>query len=222
MLVFDLDGTLSDPGEGICRCVNHALSLHGETEADHAQIKALIGGQLDEIFKALVPEERAVNMEKLISDYRGRMKSVGYAENELYGGMATLLEKLREESVPMGVCTSKRKDIAEQVLAYLKIEHCFQFVSGGDVGIHKGSQLAKLLQEQRIDGRAVMVGDRSMDVLAAKENKLCAIGVTWGFGSRSELADAGADFVVAAVDDIERAYGEAQDSWAASRQDCSH
>ncbi|MEM7691275.1 MAG: HAD hydrolase-like protein [Pseudomonadota bacterium] len=210
MLVFDLDGTLSDPGEGICRCVNHALSLQGEPQADHEQIKALIGGQLDDIFRALLPVDHAVNMERLVSDYRDRMKSVGYSENELYAGIRAFLEKMREESVPMGVCTSKRKDIAEQVLAYLEIAHCFQFVSGGDVGIHKGAQLAQLLQEQRIDRQAVMVGDRSMDVRAAKENELRAVGVTWGFGTSEELADAGADFVATAVDDIEGAYRAAQ------------
>lgn len=116
---------------------------------------------------------------------------MGYSENQLYAGIPEALEALATANVPMGLCTSKRADFAENILKMFSLRQHFQFLSGGDIGVLKRQQLATLLEAQRISASSVMVGDRAVDVESAKANGLRSVGVLWGHGSEGEVTRAG-------------------------------
>ncbi|MEM8491786.1 MAG: HAD-IA family hydrolase [Pseudomonadota bacterium] len=210
-VVFDLDGTLSDPAYGIAACVNYALREQDLAQAQQPAISALIGFPLDDIFRRLLSHENSdrgdrdvrADIDALVISYRERMTRIGYTENDLYPGVARLLQKLKEAGFRMGICTSKRTDIALQVLRYLQIEHYFGFVSGADVGVRKGQQLASLLHEGQISTNSVMVGDRASDIEAAAEVGVFSLGVLWGFGSQSELSAAKPDYIASEAPQIQ-------------------
>lgn len=194
-LVFDLDGTISDPSLGIGRCFNYALTSHGFNEVSETQVAATIGPPLDEAFSDLCPGVDQATILSLIRKYRERYADVGYTENHIYPDVAELLLTLYESGLQMGVCTSKRRDFAEKILSLFEVLPYFRFVDGGDVGIKKHDQLAGLLHRQEIDGSAIMIGDRAVDITAAKFNGLRSVGVLWGFGNLGELQKAGADVI---------------------------
>ena len=101
-----------------------------------------------------------------------------------------------DAGVALGVCTSKRVDFAERILDHFGVRRHFAFVSGGDMGIRKAGQLAALLRDGVIDGDATMVGDRAIDIVAAKANGLRSVGVLWGHGGFAELRDADPDVLL--------------------------
>ena len=186
-LIFDLDGTISDPSVGITRCFNHALKCHGFAQVSTEVIQHEIGPPLDQTFRKLTGVTSEAGIGTLISSYRERYSDVGYAENTVYSQIPDALRQFRDRGVKMGVCTSKRADFAERILALFDLGDLFEFVDGGDIGISKQAQLHGLLQSKLIDKDALMIGDRSIDVLSARGNGLQAIGVLWGFGDYQEL-----------------------------------
>lgn len=186
-LIFDLDGTISDPSLGIVRCANHALSSCGFPTAEPERVQNLIGPPLDTLFRSLTPGLSDTDVTKLVAVYRERYSEVGYSENELYPDIVTTIARLSESGLRLGVCTSKRADFAQRILELFEIQRYFSFIDGGDVGITKGTQLQRLKECGEIDERAIMVGDRAVDIVAASTNSLSSIGVLWGFGDRAEL-----------------------------------
>ncbi len=201
-LVFDLDGTLSDPSVGIARCLNHALQAHGFPPFPDSVLAAEIGPPLDEIFLKLVPGCDRGTMESLVAKYRERYASVGFSENELYPGIPAALESLAASGLRLGVCTSKLASYSRKILSFFGILERFAFVDGGDIGVRKSTQLAGLLEREGIDASAVMIGDRSVDIEAAHENGLRSVGVLWGFGSPEEIESARPTFVVSSVGEL--------------------
>lgn len=201
-LVLDLDGTISDPSLGISRCINHALQTHGLTTVSEKHVAKEIGPPLDEMFLKLVPEVSAADIPALVSTYRQRYSDIGYSENFIYPNIVSVLEKLHESDLRLGVCTSKRQDFAERILALFGLSRLFAFVDGGDIGITKETQLAQLLNRSAIDGDAIMVGDRAVDVASAAANDLRSIGVLWGFGSYAELTQASPTHIVDTVNEL--------------------
>ena len=196
VLVFDLDGTLSDPAVGIGRCINHALRHYGHPAIADADVPRYIGPPLDESFAAIVRGASAQHVAALVERYRDRYADIGYAENTIYAGIPEALGALRDAGATLGVCTAKRVDFAERILDHFGIRRHFAFVSGGDVGIRKAGQLAALLRDGAIDGRATMIGDRAVDIVAAKANGLRSVGVSWGHGGVAELRAAGPDVLL--------------------------
>jgi len=188
-LIFDLDGTISDPKEGIVKSLNHALAANGYKTKEPQEIEKYIGPPLDYAFEKLTNIKNRNEIGKLVKSYRERYAEVGYSENVLYKGMVPVLESLaRNRSVIIGVCTSKRKDFAEKILELFHIRHLFKFVDGGDIGIQKWQQIEGLLGDGFISKNSVMIGDRSVDLVAAHKNGISSAGVLWGYGSRSELS----------------------------------
>lgn len=183
-LLFDLDGTLSDPLDGIARSFNHALSFYGYEELPVSEITQYIGPPLDESFKTITGKD---DISAFISTYRECYFDVGFKENTLYPGITETLAELSNRGIPMAICTSKRQDIAEKILDLFGLEHHFRFVSGGDAGIQKWQQIESLLERGLIDKNVIMIGDRAVDLTAAHKNGLPSAGVLWGYGSRSEL-----------------------------------
>ena len=190
VLVFDLDGTISDPALGIGRSINHALVVHGFAAIGADEVSRCIGPPLDESFARLVPGADDALITRLVAAYRERYAQVGYAENQLYPDMPPVLQQLRERGVTLGVCTTKRVDFAEQILALFGLREHFAFVSGGDIGVRKADQLRSLRAAGALGAAATMIGDRDIDILAAHANGLRAVGVLWGHGTAAELRSA--------------------------------
>lgn len=188
LVLFDLDGTLSDPLPGIGRSINYALSAFGYAPLELSELAMYVGPPLDETFKSIAGAVSPGEIDALVARYRERYADIGYSENALYPGIAEALTRLRDAGVPLAVCTSKRTDFAERILDMFGLRSCFSFVDGGDIGIRKWQQIQGLLSERRISTSTVMVGDRALDMVAAHRNGLQAAGVLWGHGSRAELA----------------------------------
>lgn len=192
-LVFDLDGTLSDPAVGIGRSINHALAHYGYPTIPEAQVPQFIGPPLDVSFGALTGSTAPDHLAELVAKYRERYADVGYTENILYPGIPEALEALATAGVSMGLCTSKRVDFARSILRLFGLKQHFRFLSGGDIGVHKRQQLASLLSDGPINAASIMIGDRAVDIEAAKSNGLRSAGVLWGHGSAEELTQADPD-----------------------------
>ena len=194
-LVFDLDGTLTDPAQGIVRCMNYALTSFDYMARPEHEITALIGPPLESAIAELSGEDDEFKIKQLVAAYRERYGEFGFAENTVYRGIYDVLDQLKERQIPMGVCTSKLEKYAIKILKEFNLFNYFDFVSGvsdDSFNSPKSLQLEKLLTEGRIDSQALMIGDRSVDVCAATTNKLESWGVLWGYGSRQELDTAGA------------------------------
>jgi phosphoglycolate phosphatase len=187
LVLFDLDGTLSDPLVGIGRSINYALSHFGYASLELSQLSVHIGPPLDEAFKAITGVQSQAELSGFVAKYRERYAAIGYCENVLYPGIREALVALSAAGVPLGVCTSKRVDFAEKVLEMFGLRSHFLFVNGGEVGVHKWQQIEGLLVQGQVSRASLMVGDRAVDLIAAHRNGLQAAGVLWGHGSRAEL-----------------------------------
>ncbi|WP_043315834.1 HAD hydrolase-like protein [Microbulbifer sp. HZ11] len=187
-LLFDLDGTLSDPADGFVNSMNYALQAFDYAPRPATQLTPHIGPPLEVTLAHLTGSDDNTHVRALVDKYRERYGETGYAENRLYPGIADMLQQLNmQDGIRLGVCTSKRADFATRILEQFELRHYFEFVSGGDVGITKGQQLETLLKENRIGHNSLMIGDRRYDLSAAAQNGLPGAGVLWGYGSREEL-----------------------------------
>lgn len=203
LILFDLDGTLSDPLVGIGRSINFALTHHSYPARELDQLSVYIGPPLDESFKALTGVTAPDHIAALVAKYRERYTDVGYAENVLYPGIPEALSALHDAGIPMGVCTSKRVDFAEQILEMFGLRAYFRFVSGGEIGTQKWQQMQTLLADGLVSSSSVMVGDRAVDMVAAHRNGLHAAGVLWGHGARAELECENPRYVFASVVELQ-------------------
>jgi len=189
-LVFDLDGTISDPLTGITHSLNCAIGAFGYPEMDKSTVAQYIGPPLDIIMRKIINSDSSELISNIIGHYRDYYNRIGYAENTLYPEIYGTLQYLIANNIPMGICTSKRVDFAEKILKLFQLLTFFSFISGGDDGIQKTNQLRLLLENEIIDKTAIMIGDRAVDIQAAHENGLKSIGVLWGYGSKEELCEA--------------------------------
>lgn len=187
LLLFDLDGTLSDPLVGIGRSLNYALAHFGHRTIGLAECSTYIGPPLDQAFRAITGTTSPDHVTALIAKYRERYAEVGYAENVLYPGIPEALARLAAARMPLAVCTAKPREFAERILELFGLRAYFAFVDGGQTGLHKWQQIEGLLAQGAVSTASVMIGDRSVDLLAAHRNGLHAAGVLWGHGSRQEL-----------------------------------
>jgi phosphoglycolate phosphatase len=188
--VFDLDGTISDPKDGIVRSLNHALSALGFACQDENALTAYIGPPLDNTFRIITDSDDPALITSLVAKYRERYSEVGYSENVLYAGIPDVLEQLSSMTgVKLGICTSKRVDFAERILELFDLSHFFTFVDGGDVGIEKWQQLQMLIEKKIISQNSLMIGDRHVDLTAAHRNQIHSAGVLWGYGSSEEIEE---------------------------------
>lgn len=158
-LVFDLDGTISDPKDGIVRSLNFALEAFGFEQRTEKELCTFIGPPLGVSFSSLTGSSDTVLINSLVAKYRERYSDVGYAENSLYSGIPEVLANLStNKGLKLGICTSKRANFAERILELFSLRHHFCFVNGGDVGIEKWQQLASLLEQGEINKKSAMIG----------------------------------------------------------------
>lgn len=186
-LLFDLDGTISDPLMGIARCINYALQHAGYRPYTEAELSFFVGPPLDQTFQAITGNQDPQKIKALIDKYRERYADVGYAENQLYQDMDTVIAGLHDAGAIMAVCTSKPQAYAEKILELFKLRQYFQFVNGGDIGIRKWQQIAELKARRLVTEETLMIGDRDVDLTAASNNNLPSAAVLWGYGSLEEL-----------------------------------
>jgi len=197
VLLFDLDGTLTDPRSGIVRCLKHALDELGAPCPPDDVLASFIGPPLRGTFAKLLATSDRSLIERAMALYREEYGESGLFENQVYAGVAQMLDQARELVSSAFVATAKPKIYADRIVRRLGLDRYFAGVYGPDLTGRlddKADLLAHLLATEKVSPeRAVMIGDRAGDVLSARANRVRSIGVLWGYGSESELQDAGAD-----------------------------
>lgn len=205
-VLFDLDGTLTDPADGITRSVQHALAAFGLT-APREELLDFIGPPLADSFirRFGFTEVQAAEAIRL---YREYFSVQGIYENQVYPGIPELLKKLRAAGKRLFLATSKPEIFARKILVHFGLEDAFEFAGGSTLDssrVRKGDVIRYVLEEAGIDAAdAVMVGDREHDVLGAAEVGIPCVGVLYGYGSRQELQEASAAAVVVNPLQLER------------------
>ncbi|PWV90961.1 phosphoglycolate phosphatase [Paenibacillus cellulosilyticus] len=204
-ILFDLDGTLTDPGVGITKSVQYALHKFGiEEECD--ALKWFIGPPLQVSFRERYgfAEEQ---VEQAIRYYREYFSEHGIFENELYPAMKETLETLIHAGCKLHVATSKPTVFAERILIHFDIMECFHSVTGSFLDgarSDKSEIIAHVLREQGIStADAIMIGDRKHDLIGATNNQIASIGVTYGYGSVEELSACNPTVIVDTVQALE-------------------
>jgi phosphoglycolate phosphatase len=195
-VLFDLDGTLTDPREGITRCIAYALERMGVAPPPLDALTFAIGPPLRRSLAQLIGSEAPDAVERTLAFYRERFADVGLFENAPYEGVDEALEALGQAGTTLVVATSKPRVYAERIIRHFALERHFAAVHGCELDgtrEDKRDLLAHLLPHHGFDPRhAVMIGDRGVDMVAARHHGLAALGALWGYGSREELAHAGA------------------------------
>ena len=208
-LLFDLDGTLTDPMVGITKSVQYALRHYGIEEPDLKKLCPFIGPPLKDSFMKYYgfPSEQAT---EAISIYREYFSKTGLYENMEYPGIRDLLATLKAAGKHLYVATSKPELFSKQILEHFRLAEYFDFIGGANMDetrVKKGDVIRYVLEENQIAelDKVVMIGDREHDIIGAKENSIDSIGVLYGYGSREELSAAGADFLAADLDELKTA-----------------
>jgi phosphoglycolate phosphatase len=205
-LLFDLDGTLTDPFTGITRCIAYALERMGAPVPPPAQLRWCIGPPLKHSLARLLATDDALRIEEALALYRERFGTVGLFENEVYAGIPEVLAALNEDGHALYVATSKPTVFARRIVDHFGLQRHFRAIYGSELDGTRADKIhliAHILQAASIDaGASVMIGDRAYDMIGAKANGLARCGVLWGYGSREELDAAGAQALVATPRDL--------------------
>ena len=208
-ILFDLDGTVSDPKVGICTSVQYGLSKMGIDVPDINVLTPFIGPPLRDSFRDFYHISDA-DIEKVVAFYRERFSTVGLFENELYPGVEELLSVLKERGKKLALASSKPRVFVIKILDYFGITKYFDVVMGSELDGTRENKVEIIEESLRLlfEGetpdleKCVMVGDRKYDVEAAAKVGLKGIGVTYGYGSREELVNAGADIICDSVEEL--------------------
>ncbi|BAZ88145.1 HAD family hydrolase [Dolichospermum compactum] len=205
-VLFDLDGTLTDPKPGITRCIQYALSELGYKPPDANELLWCIGPPLKSSFSQLLQTSDDTLLEKAILLYRSRFSTIGLFENSLYPQIPETLKIIRAAGYQTFVATSKPKIYATRIIEYFDLAPFFDGVYGSELDGNrsvKGDLISYILErESLLASTVVMVGDRLHDIIGAKKNNIAAIGVTYGYGSREELETHKADLIADCPDEI--------------------
>lgn len=214
-ILFDLDGTLTDPKIGITSCVQYALRKLGIDEPDLDKLEPFIGPPLTDSFREFYGFDDET-VQQAVMYYRERFSTIGLFENEIYPGMAQMLAHLKQAGRRLAVASSKPVVFVRQILEHFEIRSYFDVVVGSELDGTRAKKeevveeaLRQLLgDEGRINTDArrdvVMVGDRKFDIEGAKAYHIDSIGVAYGYAACGELEEAGADVIVETVEELER------------------
>ena len=207
-IFMDLDGTITDPQEGITRCFEYALNHFGIEVEDRAELEQFIGPPLRQSFKEGFgfDEEKAGQAVKI---YRERFIPTGMFENVVYDGMEDALQRLKEAGKVLVVATSKPEHLAVQILKHFGLDGYFDDICGScdDQNRNEKDEVIRYALEKHgitdLDD-VLMVGDRKFDVIGAAKCGLKCMGVLYGFGDREELEQAGAAYIAETVEEMAR------------------
>jgi phosphoglycolate phosphatase len=195
LVLLDLDGTLTDPYDGITRCVSYALEGLGRPRLGQRELRSFIGPPLQDRFASLGLDDSEV--ERAVDLYRERFRDIGLFENRVYDGIPEALAALAAVPVRLALATSKPTLFARRIVEHFGLDVHLDLVAGATLD---GSRRTKAdvirfaLTTLAVDpATAVMVGDREQDIVGARTMGLSSIGVTWGYAEPDELGTAGAD-----------------------------
>ncbi len=211
-ILFDLDGTLTDPKEGITKAVRYTLNHYGIQVEDLDSLCPFIGPPLTDSFQRFYgfsPEQA----KEAVLVYREYYLVTGWKENREFAGVREMLGRLGEAGRHLLVATSKPETTAVRILQHFGMDGCFELIGGADMDgarVRKGDVIRYVLErlglgtDPRSLSRMIMVGDREHDVLGAAELGMDCVGVLYGYGSREEFQACGAYAVVETVEELER------------------
>jgi phosphoglycolate phosphatase len=200
VVYFDLDGTLTNPKPGITRSIQYALGKLGRAVPTEDELTWCIGPPLHASLKKLLGTDDLADAALLL--YRERFADIGLFENEVYPGIEDTLSVLARSGRRMFVATSKPGVYAERIIDHFKLRDYFERVFGSELDgtrTDKTELLSYALQTTGVDpSQAIMIGDRSHDMIGARNNGMTAVGVLYGYGTEQELLAGGAHHVCAA------------------------
>jgi phosphoglycolate phosphatase len=198
-MLWDLDGTLTDPKEGITRCIRYALDRLGGSMPPADRLDWCIGPPLTVSFSRLLNTTDPAILDRALVLYRERFSTKGMFENRLYPGVASSLNGLRKAGFNLFLATSKPRVFARQILDHFRLTPLFHAVYGSELDgrlSDKGALIAHILHREGLDPAAtLMVGDRLYDIEGGKENEVMTAAAAWGYGTRDEIAAANPDIV---------------------------
>lgn len=205
-VLFDLDGTLTNPEIGITSSVIYALEKFGIKVEDRKELLPFIGPPLTysfETFYGLSKEDS----ELAVKYYRERFSVKGLYENEVYDGVEKMLQTLKDRRKILVIATSKPEEFTLKILEHFDLLKYFDYIAGATMDGSRGEKADVIRYAIEISGiedksQAIMIGDRHYDICGAKENGLDSMGVLFGFGDYEELTKAGADYIAESVVDI--------------------
>ncbi len=205
-ILFDLDGTLTDPEEGITKSLQHALSYIDIKVEDRSILRRHIGPPLADGLREFFGLDDG-QIEEVIGYFREYFVDKGIFMNYKYEGVEEVLDSLVKAGKTLIVATSKPEVLAERILKHFNLDQYFTDICGSNLDetrSKKGEVIAYALEENGIKEKeqVVMIGDRLHDILGAKENGIASIGVLYGFGSREEHLEAGADAIAADFNEL--------------------
>ena len=202
-ILFDLDGTLTDSGEGIINCAILALEHYGLPIPSREEMRVFVGPPLTESFiQHGVPADKA---EEAVAIYRSRYIPIGKYENTPYPGIRELLETLHEMGYKLYVATSKPEGMSIDILKHFDLDRYFTRICGASMDSSRNTKEAVIEYLMETTGERenmVMVGDTKFDVLGAKHHGIPCIGVSWGYGTVEDMENAGAAAIVHTPDEL--------------------
>ena len=205
-ILFDLDGTLTDPEIGITRCIQHALASLSRPVPSTESLRRYIGPPLQGSFAELLETEEEVVVAEAIRLYRERFVVTGMFENSVYPEIPAGLESLRKDGHRLWVATSKPHVYARQIVQHFGLAEFFEVVYGSElsgVNAEKAALIRTILAQEGLSTEETcMVGDRAQDVVGARANGIEVVAVLWGYGSPEELSAAGPDQTVASMAEL--------------------
>jgi phosphoglycolate phosphatase len=208
LILFDLDGTITDSGEGITKSVQYALSKLGIEEPDLENLRKFIGPPLIDSFEKYYgfSREEAVHAREIFNE---RYQPIGWKENRPYEGIEEVLKALKEEGKMLGIATSKPEDTANRVLTHFGLREYFPVFCAAPlngIGGEKAGRIKAAIEDAKALGckaeKIIMVGDTKFDVLGAHECNIPCVGVTWGFAVEGEFEACDTEFVVDTMDEL--------------------
>ena len=212
VLLVDLDGTLTDPAEGIVGCFRFALEALGRPAPPAAELTWIIGPPLRGSFADVL--DGAADSEEALVLYRSCYGTEGLFEAIVYDGVREALAALKGAGARLILCTAKPQVYATRILQHFDLDRYFEAAYGAELDGRledKGDLIAHILGERRIDaGDCVMWGDRKHDVVAARRHAIPTIGALWGYGGEQELREAGAAALCAHPSEVPDAFGRFQ------------
>lgn len=211
ILLFDLDGTLTDPKEGITKCVQYALSHFDIEVEDLNELMCFIGPPLVESFREFYGFDKA-KAELAVEKYRERFKDIGIFENGVYEGVIDLLKMCKQAGKKLCLATSKPEIFAVRILDKYGMSEYFDEVVGStlDGTINSKDEVIceafrRLgISDDKLKSNVIMIGDRKHDIIGAKKCGIESIGVRFGYAEEGELEEAGADYIVSTVSELQK------------------
>ena len=202
-ILFDLDGTLTDSGEGIINCAVMTLEHYGCPIPDREELRSFVGPPLHETFiKYGIPADQT---DEAIRIYRSRYVPIGAYENTPYPGIRELLENLKTQGHTLYVATSKPEAMSVKILEHFGMAHYFDRICGASLDSSRSNKEDVIAYLLELSGRAeniVMVGDTKFDVIGAKAHGIPTIGVTWGYGKEEDMVNAGAAAIARTMEQL--------------------